>query len=144
MRVVQEPDRVNPRFILIVTVVSILVTALGVAIAAGIIGITEQGIARATTEDGRRTPARLRGQPDEVNHIEMTLFKNELTAPDLRTQALQRLRSYGYVDRQRQIVHIPIERAFDLYLERQRRGTEGASLTPATRDDAALEETGRL
>ena len=82
--------------------------------------------------------------PDEVNHIEMTLFKNELTAPDLRTQALQRLRSYGYVDRQRQIVHIPIERAFDLYLERQRRGTEGASLTPATRDDAALEETGRL
>jgi hypothetical protein len=47
----------------------------------------------------------------------------ERHAPPLPTRQLpERLNSYGWVDREQRIVHIPIERAKQLYLSRQHAG----------------------
>ena len=43
-----------------------------------------------------------------------------LSVQSQREQAEQRLSSYGWVDREKDQVHIPIERAMALYLEEQR------------------------
>lgn len=58
-------------------------------------------------------------QPEDLAGVEMGLF--DLTAPGLAAQHRQRERitSYGWVDRDREIVRIPIEEAMELYLEQR-------------------------
>lgn len=43
---------------------------------------------------------------------------------ELQARVHQRLTSYGWVDREQGLIHIPIERAMALRLERQTRGGE--------------------
>lgn len=66
-------------------------------------------------------PARL-GQPiqtttaEEVNEIETHTFDQMTAAERQAIAARMRLSSYGWVDRERRIIHIPLEVATDLYL----------------------------
>jgi hypothetical protein len=46
----------------------------------------------------------------------------------------ERLSSYGWVDRERRIVHIPIDRAKQLYLARQRAGRASETLPVSQRE----------
>ena len=51
----------------------------------------------------------------EPEHIETSPFISP-RGPATRTAARARLRAYGWVDRSAGVVHLPIERAIDLYL----------------------------
>jgi hypothetical protein len=61
------------------------------------------------------TPTRLSMAPRSTEHV-MVHPSDRLTA--LRAAAEQRLHSYGWVDRQAGVVHIPIERAMELIVRR--------------------------
>lgn len=60
--------------------------------------------------------------PAEVNHIERRIYAAEAQGLDAHREAEIVLSSYGWVDREHQIVRIPIERAYSLVIARQRAG----------------------
>ncbi|HEU4611616.1 MAG TPA: hypothetical protein VFS15_06045 [Kofleriaceae bacterium] len=115
----QEPDIVPTG--LITLVIGVVIVAMGIGV------LVMWGIARFRTEQLRGDPTELAeqrlGVPREVNAMEMVPFTEE--AQGLASHALGEkvLNSYGWVDEQRQIVHVPIGVAFDLYLARHHAGT---------------------
>lgn len=48
----------------------------------------------------------------------------------MRSRAVERLTSYGWVDKSRNVAHVPIDRAMELYLDRLRRPGEPPAHTP--------------
>lgn len=125
MRVTQEPDVIADRVILTVVVVSIAVTAVGV------------GVAWALHEPkpsvaGREDTAVMKPQvvPAEVNAMETTFFNERVNVPPPRWGGAKALESYGWVDRDRGLVHIPINRAIELWLERRAAGPQPQEGTP--------------
>lgn len=57
--------------------------------------------------------------PAEVNAMETTVFASEAQGIESHGRAEQVLASYGWVDRDKQLVRVPIEVAFELLLARQ-------------------------
>ncbi len=53
------------------------------------------------------------GQP-KVGMVEQRLFEHSNMGPAWREAAHRRLASYGWVDRQKGVAHIPIDRAYEL------------------------------
>lgn len=53
------------------------------------------------------------GQP-EIGMVNQRLFELQLEAKRKREEQLRRLSSYGWVDRDKQIIHLPIDRAMEL------------------------------
>jgi hypothetical protein len=49
----------------------------------------------------------------EVGYVFQRPFELERSAVNEREQQLKRLRSYGWVDRDSGVIHVPIERAFE-------------------------------
>ena len=67
-------------------------------------------------------------------HVAYATGLFERHARPLSTRELpERLHSYGWVDRERRIVHIPIERAKQLYLARQHSAKAGDTLPVSQR-----------
>lgn len=60
--------------------------------------------------------------PHEVSGVREELFAAPHARPSLPAQQRAELDSFGWVDRARRVVHIPIERAIDLAAARARRG----------------------
>jgi len=56
----------------------------------------------------------------KVGLVEQQLFENANHAEALRRRQLERLGSYGWVDREKGLVHIPIDRAMDLAAKGER------------------------
>jgi hypothetical protein len=78
------------------------------------------GLGRCGSDDWaavRRTPAA--PIPNEVNAMETGVFASEAQGIDTNRRAEEYLHTYGWIDPQRQIVHVPLEVAFELYLSRQ-------------------------
>lgn len=65
------------------------------------------------------TPAQV-GKP-EIGIVDQTLFETEHRAADERRSKLERLSTYGWVDRERGLIHIPIERAMEQVRAEQQR-----------------------
>jgi hypothetical protein len=135
MRVVHQPDRVNQRAI--TTLFVLMVKALG-----------ERAIGLGVNES---VASRWGRPPEDLNAIEMNLFeprtaseheaaKGVFSAARTGQSAMQRLHGYGWSDRQRGTVHIPIDRAMLLYLAQEKPGP----LPPSTpsRGDSALRPHG--
>lgn len=107
-RVPQESDRISGRGLAAVAVGVTLFSALCVGAAAVLLGLWE--------------PASPREQPlvpALVGGMETELFdpKTEMAA-DWQAES-ELLRRYGWVDRERELVRIPIEVAMELWLERR-------------------------
>lgn len=103
----QEPDRV-PRGLVRVAA---LVVVVGIVASIGATLLIGRGSLGEVVRVETRAPA----------NIETIPFGLE-TEAELRIRlARQRLARYGWVDRQRGIVHIPIEHAIDRYLEERAR-----------------------
>ncbi|HSP79884.1 MAG TPA: hypothetical protein VLQ93_15230 [Myxococcaceae bacterium] len=66
---------------------------------------------------GASVPAVL-GQPD-INIVNQTPFVRDTRAYQLLESKRARLGTYGWVDRERGLVHIPIERAMERVVERR-------------------------
>ncbi len=113
----QEPDIVPGRKIAVVGAGTVLATIIGVLVAYGIGSCRLRGLGVELTE--AREPVR-----DEVNAIERTVFVGEAQGLEDHRRVEAVLGSYGWVDRQQQIIRIPIERAYAIVQARQ--GTRAA------------------
>jgi hypothetical protein len=110
MKVESEPDRVDPRFVIAVASASVAITGLCCGIAWLVLRTSNSG--QALDAFHRTRTAR---PPAEINQIEADLIQSKSQPPDAAL-ARSRLQSFGWSDRERGVVHVPIERAFDLYL----------------------------
>jgi hypothetical protein len=131
------PDGVRGRVVIVLAIASAVVTACSVGVA--------WTIARSPTDVDR---AGRWGAPSaDVQAIEMSLLPRSDADVDRRTaradasseprrserQAERRLASYGHSDRRRGTVHIPLARAKQLYLERERSRSQPRELPAAGR-----------
>jgi hypothetical protein len=128
-----HPEGIRGGVIVVVAVATSVVVACGVWVAWTIAGSM-----------GDREPAARWGAPsDDIQAIEMSLLpridaeREQGAAPKdasseprrFDREARARLGSYGYSDRRRGTVHIPLARAKQLYLERER-ARAGAAEVP--------------
>jgi hypothetical protein len=135
MNVTQETDRVPGKGILVSVACLTAISAIGVAVAYFITDRSSAEFARTQrpplyVDDGPGpssgpspgappAPGVVPGQvPEEVNQIEEVLFSDR--APGLEERAYEHtlLRSYGWVNRDARLVRIPIDRAIELYVQR--------------------------
>ncbi|MHB8417940.1 MAG: hypothetical protein ACYDCL_07680 [Myxococcales bacterium] len=104
----QEPDRPNVRALSwIGAVVLAIFTATLIAVAFFL-----QGVRRAFRPHEPPPPASL-GEP-RIGMVNQRLFGEDPQNPEIQRRATERLASYGWVDRDAGLVHIPIERAVEL------------------------------
>jgi hypothetical protein len=117
-------DGVRGGVVIVIAIAAVLVMACSVWVA--------WTIARSPVVD--RTTARWGAPSPDVQAIEMSLLPRSDSAGEQhsapadaateprrnQSEARQRLSSYGFSDRSRGTVHIPLARAKQLYLERER------------------------
>lgn len=109
----QESDVVPGKQLGVVGLGVIVVIVASVLVANGLGACTSRGLGLAWL--GPPPPP----VPSEVNAMETTVFTTEAQGLEFHRRAAQFLASYGWVDREGQLVHVPIEVAFELYLARQ-------------------------
>jgi hypothetical protein len=88
VKIEQEHDQVRGRLVVVVFVVSVIVGFAGVAATAGLLAGRTHAVANAEERPSLKEP--------------------------VRTEQEKRLHGYGWVDRDKAIAHIPIERAIDI------------------------------
>lgn len=116
----QEPDVVPGRTVAGVGIGVIIATIVGVLVAYGLgqCRMRQLGVERAAG-------AREQVKP-EASHIERTVFGEEAAGVEDNVRAVAVLDGYAWVDRAKQIVRIPVERAYPLVIARQRAGGKQA------------------
>jgi hypothetical protein len=57
----------------------------------------------------------------EIGIVNQRMFELDARAQEKRELQMRRLNSYGWVDKDKQLAHIPIERAMQLYLSEQKK-----------------------
>ena len=77
-----------------------------------------RGTARTLQPTGPLAPAKDVGKP-EIGIVDQTPFETTRGAERYRRRDLEILSSYGWVDREKGIIHIPIDRAIDRFLSEQ-------------------------
>ncbi|HVI76330.1 MAG TPA: hypothetical protein VM683_15195 [Anaeromyxobacteraceae bacterium] len=107
-----EEDVVPSRRIALVGVGALIVFFVG-SLAAG---LGMRTLRRELNPDG---PAPIPAEVGKakIGMIEQRLFEHANQGPAWRAQAERRLHSYGWADRERGIVHIPIDRAMELVVK---------------------------
>jgi hypothetical protein len=115
MNVTQEPDNIDGRILVIGGLGFLALLLFGGLIAWLVERWADPSLSPATAH---RSAGRAREVPEEVNGVRTSLFR--AADPLLTRRDPERLTQYGWVDQQQQLVHIPIERAKQLYLERRR------------------------
>ena len=103
-----DPDQLPSRKIIAVALGAFLIFGLATLWANDILRLETQsllsgGPVPAPTETGKR----------QVGMVNQWLFELQTDATDKREEQLKRLNSYGWVDRDKQIIHIPIGRAME-------------------------------
>jgi hypothetical protein len=113
-RVRQEPDRIAARRIIGVGVGALLVFAIGITWAVGVqrdmIGGLRTEVSPPAAKIGHR----------EIGIVYQPLFEKASIAAEKTAAARARLAGSGFVDAQKQTVHIPIERAMQMVAARGR------------------------
>lgn len=126
----QEPDLIPSN--------AVVASILGVIAAIAIGCVIAQGIAAwrtaALRSDASAAAERMQGippevVPPEVNAIETLPFSVDAQGLASHQVAEAQLSGYGWVDRGRRILHVPIEVAFDVYLAKLASGS-AAGPTP--------------
>jgi len=112
----QEEDRIATRKVIAVGVGSLVIFAIGVALAWLLL---ERRTAALLPEGEPPSPPQI-GQT-EVGIVNQTPFGEPSKAEQRAATQHARLHSYGWVDRRRGLIHIPIERAMQLEVEESRR-----------------------
>jgi hypothetical protein len=107
----QQEDSLGGR-VLFAAGVGVIVAVASSALAAAWLGASW----RADFGGGPYSGGAVIGPPREVDGTPMALFADP--DPPEATTAEEHLTSYGWVDEERGIVFVPIDVAFDLYLER--------------------------
>lgn len=103
-----DPDQLPIKKVISVALGAFLIFGLSVLWANDILRLETKrllsgGPAPAPTETGKR----------QVGMVNQWLFELQTEATNKREEQLKRLNSYGWVDRDKQIIHIPIGRAME-------------------------------
>src|SRR5262245_44745542 len=103
----QEPDRVDTRRAVLIAAIALGIFTLAVYEADRILHQETRALSPAAPI------------PDEVGDLEIgmvnqRLFELQREAEELRAEQRQRLNSYGWVDRNKEVIHIPIDRAMEV------------------------------
>jgi hypothetical protein len=108
-RPVQEPERLASKRLVLVAVVFFLIFILATL---GAVAIWRKEERRLEPQAVIPSPQEI-GKP-EIGMVNQRLFELQLDAKQLREQQMSRLKSYGWVDKDNQLIHIPIDRAMEL------------------------------
>lgn len=115
-------SEINHKLIVWVGVVSLVLFALS-AVAAGVILKSDTAGYEAA---GMPAPAALIGQ-DEIGLIEMSHFDLDKRVPTAKAQSKHLLESYGWVDRAKGTIRIPIESAMKAVVAEQANPSGGGA-----------------
>jgi hypothetical protein len=121
MKIVPEPERLDSRVPLGILGVSIVTLLLSYVLTVAVRSLTEHDL-HAAAAHGPRELA-----PSDAPAAQPSGMFGRHDLPLPTRQLPERLREYGWVDRAQGVVHIPIERAKRLYLERKAGATRPAS-----------------
>ena len=105
----QSEDQIDFRRVITVGVVSLIIFAVGTWWAAGIL---HHETKRAEDTTGLAASPSLIAKP-EIGIVDQVPFGGDHRLADWRQERSSRLNSYGWVDRAKGIVHVPIERAME-------------------------------
>jgi len=106
--VVQEPEGMATKRPVLVAVVCLVIFTLATLWAVAIM----RGEKRPLAARADLTTMEI-GKP-EIGIVNQRLFLLQLDAKEKREEQLRRLNSYGWVDRDKQVIHLPIDRAMQL------------------------------
>lgn len=104
-----EPDHAKSRKVVTIAIVAAVVFGGSIAWVATLMPARRPAVSAIE-----------RDAPAQVGGVDQTLFDAPLPAEAARRTDRARLESYGWVDRDAGIVHIPIDRAIDLMVEERR------------------------
>ena len=103
-----------------VGVASILIFAVATVWSTHILNTT-----RAEMQPGGPPPIPKQVDQYEVGIVNLRVFSLDQRAAQKRLQQMERLRSYGWVDREAGLAHIPVEEAMKMYLaDQQTKGSQ--------------------
>jgi hypothetical protein len=111
----EEPDRIDGVALALVFILTLLASAACVAVALWLLVANTPAHAEGSSSAPRTMPS-------TVSSVQTGLFARAAGASSTNAEAA-RLRTYGWVDRERGLVHIPVERAMDLYIAQARRSS---------------------
>ena len=112
--VVQAQQHMSWPWIIGVGVGSILIFAVATVWSTHILNVT-----RAEMQPGGPPPIPKQVDQYEVGIVNQRVFALDQRAAQKRLQQMERLRSFGWVDREAGVAHIPIEDAMKMYLAEQ-------------------------
>jgi hypothetical protein len=112
--VTQEQQKMNWPVIIGVGVGSILIFAVATVWSTHILNST-----RAEMQPAGPPPLPKQVDQYEVGIVNQRVFALDQRAAQKRLQQIERLRSYGWVDREAGVAHIPIDEAVKMYLAEQ-------------------------
>lgn len=137
--VLPEDERLPVGKIAVVSVVTLVAFAIGILWTVQIMHAVED--ANEASFGARVEPSEI-GKA-EIGIVDQQLFAVERRAADFAQIKLQSLQSAGWVSRKEQIVHIPIERAMQAYVEGKRLPrTGGADALPGITGDVTPQAPG--
>ncbi|HMK73930.1 MAG TPA: hypothetical protein VK454_11355 [Myxococcaceae bacterium] len=116
----QDEQKMNWSMIIGVGVGSILIFAVATVWSTYILNST-----RAEMQPAGPPPVPRQVDQYEVGIVNQRVFALDQRAAQKRLQQIERLRSYGWVDREAGLAHIPIDEAMRMYLaEQAKKGSE--------------------
>jgi len=104
----QEPEGLATRRPVLVAVFFLVLFTLAILCAVAMM----RGEERQVAPRADPVPAEI-GKP-QIGIVNQRLFELQLEGKEKREQQLRHLDSYGWVDRDKQIIHLPIDRAMQL------------------------------
>jgi hypothetical protein len=111
----QEEDRISSAMIIGTVVVAALI-GIGSVYISGLLLEREEARLHGPLY---RAPANPPRAPREIGGVEQTLIESAHHGLRVRDAQQKKLESWSWVDRRSGIVRVPIDRAIDLWLERQ-------------------------
>ena len=112
----QEPESFAAPRMVQVAVVTLIIFALG------IVWSTEIWLRRSKDLAPNGSAAAVELGKREIGIVDQVPFEQQNEPAELRAAKLRRLGSYGYVDKARGVVHVPIERGYEMAIEEQKGG----------------------
>lgn len=107
----QEEDRINFPKIIIVGVVSLVVFTIGIIATYAVLAARDEDVRGPGSTAGAQEIGR-----HEIGIVNQWLFEREPQASYYRRESAARLGSFGWVDRERGIIHVPIDLAIERLL----------------------------
>jgi hypothetical protein len=114
VEVIEEQQKMNWKVIIGVGVGSVVIFALATVWSTHILNST-----KAEMQPAGPLPIPRQVNSYEIGIVNQRVFALDQRAAQKRLQQMERLESYGWVDRQAGLAHIPIDEAMKMYLQQQ-------------------------